>query len=376
MRSSGLVSLRSPSPGDAGADPGWRGRVIDLSGRIALRVSLVVLGVVTVVWLAAQLASVLLLVFVAAILAAGALAPVTWLERRGLPTVAAVVVVYAAVAITLVAVVLLVAPPVVNQVVQLVASLPDLARSLADRYRPLLEPLGLAPDTGSLVDFALNQLRPLAGAVSSIPLAVLGVIGSALSAIFLSVLLLLERKVAREWVVRFVAVDDRELLERLVDQAAFRLGGYIRAQLLIMTITGVGSGLGLFVLGVPFPIALGVVAFLTEAIPIAGPTIAGAVMVGFALIESPEQALATLVLVIALQQLEGLVLVPQIQGRAISISPAVALIAVIAGSTLAGIPGAIIAIPIVAMISVAVDEVVLPWRQREMRVNGTVESPA
>ena len=188
-----------------------------------------------------------------------------------------------------------------------------------------------------------------------------------ISTIFLSILILIERNQARHWLLRFFAPEDRSTMDHLASTAADKLGGYVRGQLLIMTVTGTGSAIGLTLLGVPFALALGTLAFLTEAIPIAGPILAGAVMVGVALLESPAQALGTLVLVLALQQIEGLVLVPQIQGRVISISPAVALVSVIAGSTLAGIIGALIAIPLVAIVTVVVEEVVLPWRRRDIR---------
>jgi predicted PurR-regulated permease PerM len=145
-----------------------------------------------------------------------------------------------------------------------------------------------------------------------------------------------------------------------------------------MTVTGVATAIGLTLIGVPFPVALGLLAFLTEAIPIAGPIIAGAVMVAVALLESPGQALATVVLVFAIQQLEGLVLVPQIQGRVISISPAVALLAVFAGGALGGVAGALVAIPVIAIATVVIDDIVIPWRHREIDTgdDGAAEAAA
>jgi predicted PurR-regulated permease PerM len=117
---------------------------------------------------------------------------------------------------------------------------------------------------------------------------------------------------------------------------------------------------------VPFALPLGIFAFLTEAIPIAGPVIAGVAMVAVAFTESPLHALLTLVLVIIIQQAESLVLVPVIQGRLISISPVVALLAVLAGSAVGDIPGAILAIPLVAIAMVVVNDVILPWRRAQI----------
>ncbi len=341
--------------------------LVDLSGRIALRVTLVVLGLLALVWLATQLASVLVVVFAALILAAGVLGPARWLQAHGLPKVAAVALTYLAVGVALVVGVLLVVVPLAGQIGQLVMNLPDLVSSALDRVRPVLQPMGVSLDGGSLAGWVGDQLQADGGSLPAIPLAVIGVVSSVISTIFLSILILIERNQARHWLLRFFAPEDRSTMDHLASTAADKLGGYVRGQLLIMTVTGTGSAIGLTLLGVPFALALGTLAFLTEAIPIAGPILAGAVMVGVALLESPAQALGTLVLVLALQQIEGLVLVPQIQGRVISISPAVALVSVIAGSTLAGIIGALIAIPLVAIVTVVVEEVVLPWRRRDIR---------
>jgi predicted PurR-regulated permease PerM len=182
----------------------------------------------------------------------------------------------------------------------------------------------------------------------------------------MSALMVLERERARDWVMRFVAPHDRPLANDLLHKAGFRLGAYVRGQLLIMLVTGVGSWVGLTLIGVPFALPLGIFAFLTEAIPIAGPIIAGVLMIAVAFIESPLHGLATLVLVVIIQQAESLVLVPVIQGRLISISPVVALLAVLAGSAVADIPGAILAIPMVAIAMVVINDVILPWRRAQI----------
>src|SRR5262245_45790315 len=89
-------------------------------------------------------------------------------------------------------------------------------------------------------------------------------------------------------------------------------------------------------------------------------------MIIVAFIESPLQGLLTVGLVLLIQQAESLVLVPVIQGRLISISPVVALLAVLAGSAIGDIPGAILAIPIVAIAMVVIDDVILPWRRMQI----------
>ena len=140
----------------------------------------------------------------------------------------------------------------------------------------------------------------------------------------------------------------------------------MRGQLLIMLVTGVGSWVGLTLIGVPFALPLAIFAFLTEAIPIAGPIIAGIAddRRGVHRVAAPRARDAGPGGII--QQAESLVLVPVIQGRLISISPVVALLAVLAGSAVADIPGAILAIPIVAIAMVVINDVILPWRRAQI----------
>src|SRR6185503_4307416 len=127
-----------------------------------------------------------------------------------------------------------------------------------------------------------------------------------------------------------------------------------------------GSFVGLSLIGVPFALPLAIFAFLTEAVPIAGPVISGIAMIVVAFTQSPAQGVLAIALVVIIQQAESLVLVPVIQGRLISISPVVALLAVLAGSAIGDIPGAILAIPVVAIAMLVIDDVILPWRRMQI----------
>jgi putative heme transporter len=163
-----------------------------------------------------------------------------------------------------------------------------------------------------------------------------------------------------------VARDRRPALN-LVDTAAAKLGGYIRGQLLVMAVTGVGTAVGMMLLGVPFALPMGLLGFLAEAIPLAGPIIAGVPVLVLAFLESPTTGLLMLVWLIVLQQLEGWLLYPIIQGRILSLSPLVVVLAVLAGATLYGVLGAVIAVPIVAIVDVILREVVFPLRRQASR---------
>jgi predicted PurR-regulated permease PerM len=360
--------------GPATPDSSRDQRVVRLATSIAVRVTIVMLLVALAAWWIYLVREVIVLGLLALVVAAAIHAPVAGLQRRGVPRIGAVLLVYLALIGAIALMLGLIVPPLLEEAGEFGTNLPTLLGELSGRLNAILAQFGLSAE-GNLVDLLLGQLGSVGGVLARIPGVVVGFLAALVLITFMSALMILERDRARRWVMRFIAAPDRPLLDGLLQKAGARLGAYVRGQLLIMFVTGFGSWLGLTIIGVPFALPLGIFAFLTEAIPIAGPVIAGAVMIAVAFIESPVQAAATLILVIIIQQAESLVLVPVIQGRLISISPVVALLAVLAGSAVGDIPGAILAIPLVAIAMIVIDDLILPWRRAQLGETPTIDMP-
>jgi putative heme transporter len=139
------------------------------------------------------------------------------------------------------------------------------------------------------------------------------------------------------------------------EAAWLTLVAYVRATVLVAFIDAVGIGIALLLLGVPLAFPLAALVFLGAFIPIIGATVSGVVAVLVALVtKGPFTALLVLVAVIAVQQLEGHVLQPIIMGRAVSIHPLAVIAAIATGVVLAGIVGALVAVPIVAVLNTAI----------------------
>lgn len=353
---------------------------------ITLRATLVVVGVALALVLAYQLRQLLILAFLAVLFAAGLFGPAAWLERRGIPRAAAVTLTYAGLVAVLALVIFVIFPPLVGQAVQLVDQLPDLFGQLRQSAIELVDQFAGPGTTEQVIDSitqgAQDALPGLTGLLQ-LPLTVLGIIVNVLLIFFLSALLLLERDGIRNWAAQFIDPDDRAAVELVVERAVGKLGAYVRGQLVLMTAIGIGSGLGMLLVGLvttgdplPFLFPMSLLAFITEAIPMVGPFIAGAPIVLIALLVDPFAGLLMAAWLVALQQLEGLVLVPVVQGRAVALSPIVVLLAVLAGASLGGIVGAIIAIPIVAVVDVVLRDVVLPLRRRAEERRRGAEFPA
>lgn len=162
------------------------------------------------------------------------------------------------------------------------------------------------------------------------------------------------RKIWR-FLVRLFPVNARWQLSDAGEASWGTLGSYVRATVLVAFIDAVGIGLALVILRVPFAFPLAALVFLGAFIPIVGASISGAVAVLVALVDSGwVNALIVLLVVIAVQQVEGHILQPLIMGRAVAIHPLVVIIGIASGVVLAGIVGALVAVPLIAVLNTGV----------------------
>lgn len=162
------------------------------------------------------------------------------------------------------------------------------------------------------------------------------------------------RKIWR-FLVRLFPVNARWSLADAGDASWSTLGSYVRATVLVAFIDAAGIGLALVILKVPFPFPLAALVFLGAFIPIVGASVSGAVAVLVALVDQGWViALIVLGAVILVQQVEGHVLQPLIMGRAVAIHPLVVIIGIASGVVLAGIIGALVAVPLIAVLNTGV----------------------
>ena len=335
---------------------------------------LAVLAIALVVVLAWQLRGLLIMVFVAALVAAALHDPSAWLERRGLPRLLAVIVPYLLIGAILTGVVILIVPPLIDQAAALIADLPSIADALLTTVVGVVDRF-VGDGTGdAVIEQLTDELRDLVpgiGTLTRLPLTLFEALIGIGTVLFLSLLLLLERDDARRWILRFVDEGDRDVVAGLGRDVFVKLGAYVRGQALVMTAVGLATTIGMLVLGVPFALPLGLLAFLAELIPLVGPFIAAGPILVVAFVEGPTTGLLMLAWLLIVQQAEGWILTPFIQGKVLSLSPVVVLVAVFAGGSLAGIVGAVIAVPLVAALDVLIRDVVLPLRQgRPVRSDG------
>jgi predicted PurR-regulated permease PerM len=180
----------------------------------------------------------------------------------------------------------------------------------------------------------------------------LRVAGGVVDVVFVFVLgiyLLASGPAVRRWVIDLVPADRRADAARVEAEAQRVFGSYIRGQLLLGLIVGALSTIAYLVLGVPYAVFLGVLAGILELVPIVGPIVAGAAAAVVALTQPFPLVLWVVAAAIAIQQIENNLLVPRISGPAVGLHPLAALLAVLVGVELAGLAGAIFAVPLTGL---------------------------
>ncbi len=334
-----------------------------LSTRSILRVVLTVLACVLAIYLLYLLRRPLTWIFIAGFLAIALAGPVNFLQRR-MRRGAAVGLVYAGLVLVPILIISALVPPIVTQGNNLAQSLPEYARDLSDFVRGDSRLRQLEADydiTGKLEEQASAlpaKLGDAAGVLSDIGV---GVVNSLFAAITILVLSIFMMSSARGWLDAFAdryPPDRARWLKQLYDRIRATVGNYVAGALLQATVAGVLAWIVLMILGVPYALPLAVVVFLLDLVPLVGATL-GAIIVGVVTLFSdfPTDTIVWAIFSVIYQQVENTVIQPRIQARAVAVHPLVVLVSVLFGSTLFGVLGALLAIPVAAAIQITIREV-------------------
>jgi predicted PurR-regulated permease PerM len=335
-----------------------------LSVRAVLRTVLVVVGVVLALVLIYILRKPLTWIFIAGFIAIALSAPITFLEqrmRRGF----AIAIVYVALILAPFALIGLLVPPIVTQANNLVQNLPDYAQEVTDFVNKNAQLRKLQEDydiTGKLEEQARklpSRLGDAAGVLSSIGLGIVNSIFAGVTIIVLSVFMAGSgRRFLDAWARRY-GPEREAWLHNLFGRIGTAIGNYVAGALVQATVAGVTSWIMLMILGVNYALPLAVIIFLLDLVPLVGATL-GAIVVGIVTVFSdfPIDTIIWTVYAIVYQQVENNVIQPRIQARAVQLEPLVVLISVLFGSTLFGVLGALLAIPIAASIQITIREYV------------------
>ena len=294
---------------------------------------------------------------------------VSWLQRhlpfrgRGV----AVALTYLVTAIVAIVVLLSAGIALLNAAVAFVDNLPAILQKVGTMLQPLIAALGIQlPSGGDVIAAIQDYLRTYAGQLADGASAVIRngitVVAALVTAVFISVGLAMGQVSLLGWLRRFLPSSTYRDLTELELAIAVSFGGFVRGRLLIGAVYGTVIAIAAFVFGVPYSPLIGVIAGLIVFIPWIGPLLGWAVLPAFAMVLAPDVVVPCLIVSLIAAIAIQLVVTQFVMGAAVRMSPVAVFVVVILGTAIAGIIGAIFAIPVAAAILAITDYL----RQRDV----------
>ena len=322
---------------------------------VTLRVAIVVGGIVALGLLANRMMVVVLPVIVALLLAT-LLAPLAgWLQRHHLPEALSAFLAVGLAFVVFLGLWGLVIPPFVSQVPDVIDNVQQGAGQVAE----VTEPLGVTPkDVQGGIQRAREQLQggQVAGTVLTGALLIAQWAAAIVLVLVLTFFFVKDGDDLFAWMLSLFGEERRAVLSAVGERAWSALAAYVQGVFIVATLDAVLIGIALLIVGVPIALPLIVLTFIAAFFPIVGSVTAGIAAVLVALVSNGVAAAAIiLVVIIAVQQLEGNVFYPIVVGRRLRLHAVAILLALAAGGVLAGVAGAFLAIPVAAVVSAVLD---------------------
>jgi predicted PurR-regulated permease PerM len=311
---------------------------------------------------------ILFLFLVALILATVTRPAVDWLARRGMRRQFGIIGVYVALLVIIVLFVALAAPLIIGQFDAVTARLPtlyaDLRQALVSMNNRLVQRLALGlPERLAMLRLSpapepapTEDGQPSFGAAWTMVNSVAKGGFVVIAILVLALYWVLEGELITRRALLFVQADRREQVRRIWGEMEGKIGGFFRGQLILMGIVAVLSAIGYLIVGMPYALGLALLAGVCEAIPMIGPTIGMIPAVLVAISLAPDKLFFAVLVGIVVQVLENNLFVPRIMDQSVGINPIVTILAIAAFGALFGFVGALLAIPLAAMVQIIVQQ--------------------
>lgn len=316
-----------------------------------------------------SLSTVLLYVGTALFISLGLDPVISFLERRRLPRWLAVLITLVLVLGVFAGIVLIVLPVLVSQVTQLIeqitqlVSRPTFLTDVEDWITGLFPNLDIERVLTEAQDWLIANLGDITGGVINASVSIVGGLFGAFIVLILTIYLTASTPSLKRSVYQLVPASKRQRFIDLAEQITDSVGYYVMGQVTLGVINGILSAIYLNIIGAPFAAVLAVIAFFFSLIPLVGTLTGSTIIVLVCLIPglgSPATALAAGIYYLIYMQIEAYVISPRIMSRAVSVPGAVVVVAALAGGSLLGLLGALIAIPVAASILIIYRQVLIP----------------
>jgi predicted PurR-regulated permease PerM len=305
-----------------------------------------------------QLLTLLLAVLITVIIAIAVSAFAARLERIGVPrAIGALLTMLAGIAV-IVGIFALIIPPFVDQFNEFVDDVPGIVDDLRDQVHDVTgaEPGEISDSVDSFVEQYTDDPAKLVGPITSIGLSVAGILGAFILILITAYYMAIRPEPLIDGIRRLVPPDHRPQADLIIERLRTSWIGWMQGVAADMVISGVLLYIGLTIVGLDFAIFFAVLTALFSVIPYFGAFASGIPPVLFALTDSPGKALVVIAIYVGVQQIEGNLTIPLVMSRTVKLHPAVIAVGVVVVGQLFGFVGLIVAVPILSLIVVLVEE--------------------
>jgi len=312
---------------------------------------------------------ILILIFIAAVLAAG-IAPAVHRVRilgrfwfhRNIQRGTAVMIVYLPFLAIVVTILGVVVPLVISDWRELGAQLPALIET--NILQPIEKYISMQPVRDALQE-GIGTNRSLFGYVRGAAMA----IGATIAVLFMIAYMLIDAHRLRNLILLAYPAEVRGDHRRTLNRMGRKMSSWLAGQLILAAIIGGATFVALLLLRIPYALPLALLAAVGEMVPVLGPILGALPALAIAVLQSPWQFWAVLAFAILLQKFENLFIAPRVMSKKVKVSPLAVIIAFMIGASFLGIVGAIMAIPVVAILQVTVSEAFVAARERRLDVD-------
>ncbi|QIM18067.1 AI-2E family transporter [Leucobacter coleopterorum] len=318
-----------------------------------------------------QLSSIIMYVVAALFVALGLDPVVRWLERKGLKRPLGIGVVFASFVLVIAGLLAIIIPMIANQVTQLIKSAPTLVRDITnqpwfsdlnDRFGQFIDFDGLLKMGQDLVSKPENWAQ-VAGGVWQAGIGIANGLTAGLIVLILTLYFLASLKTIKRAFYTLVPRSGRSKVIDITEQVTKSVGGYISGMVTLAFINSVLGFIMMTIVGVPFAGLVAVGVFMLALIPLIGSLMATVLVALVGLFDSPTTALVAAIYYLIYMQIEAYLLTPRIMNRVVSVPGALVVIGALAGGTLLGLLGALISIPVTAMVLMIIKQVWVPRQE-------------
>jgi len=325
--------------------------------RTLVAAALIVLAVVALAFLLSSILSILLVVLVAIVFAEGIRPLMHALQRRRVPAVLAVGIVYLGLLLFLGVMVALLVQPIVSEAQTLAANFPTYRSDFLQFFNNLESQfhfnVEVSKQVGTVLGAAQQVLFTIGGTLFSI-------VVNFFLVLVLGFLWLLSSERLKRFLVDLVPPDQQALAQDVIREVGFRMGGFVRAMAINSLVVGIATGVACALLRLPSPILLGIFAGLAAAVPVVGAFlgVVPPVLLGFTI--SPQYPILVAVVLLVVQLIDANTVVPLVMNRVVALPALAVVLALLIGGALAGVIGALLAVPIAAALQVVILRVGVP----------------